>query len=55
MNLPNKLTVMRILLVPILVIISMIDFPVELWNIPLGYILADIIFIIAAITDKIDG
>lgn len=55
MNLPNKLTVMRILLVPILVIISMIDFQVELWNIPLGYILADIIFIIAAITDKIDG
>ncbi len=55
MNLPNKLTVMRILLVPILVIISMIDFPVRLWNIPLEYILADIIFIIAAITDKIDG
>lgn len=55
MNLPNKLTVMRILLVPILVIISMIDFPIRLWNIPLEYILADIIFIIAAITDKIDG
>ena len=55
MNLPNKLTVMRILLVPVLVIISMIDFPVSVCNIPLGYILADIIFIIASITDKIDG
>lgn len=55
MNLPNKLTVMRILLVPVLVIISMIDFPVSVCNIPFGYILADIIFIIASITDKIDG
>lgn len=55
MNLPNKLTVMRILLVPVLVIIAMIDFPVKVYNIPLEYILVDIIFIIAAITDKVDG
>ena len=55
MNLPNKLTVMRILLVPVLVIIAMIDFPLKVYNIPLEYILVDIIFIIAAITDKVDG
>ena len=55
MNLPNKLTVMRILLVPVLVIIAMFDFPVKVYNIPLEYILVDIIFIIAAITDKVDG
>lgn len=48
MNLPNKLTVFRILLVPIMVIILYC-------NIPNSLIIADIIFIIASITDKLDG
>jgi len=30
MNTPNKLTIMRILLVPIMVIFSLIDIPIEI-------------------------
>ncbi len=48
MNLPNKLTVFRIILVPIMVLVLYL-------NIPNNLIIADIIFIIAAITDKLDG
>lgn len=55
MNLPNKLTVFRIILVPIMVIISMINIPKEILGIPLNYILINIIFIIASITDQLDG
>ena len=55
MNLPNKLTIFRIILVPIMVAIpffniqgSFLNLPVELW-------LVNIIFVIASITDKLDG
>lgn len=48
MNLANKLTVIRILLVPIfLVFIGL--------NTSLGTILATIIFVVASLTDKLDG
>ena len=50
MNLPNKLTVLRILLVPIMVLI-----PGEFLGIPIFCIVIDLIFIIASITDKLDG
>lgn len=55
MNLPNKLTVFRILLVPIMVIIPFFNIQGELLGIPVPMILMDIIFIIASITDKLDG
>ena len=55
MNTPNKLTVLRILLVPIMVILAMINIPVSVFEIPLTYILIDILFIIASITDNLDG
>ena len=55
MNLPNKLTVFRILLVPIIVIISLINIPGTCLGIPINMIIMDIIFIIASITDKLDG
>ena len=48
MNLPNKLTIFRIILVPIMVIITF-------FNIDIKWILVDVIFIIASITDKLDG
>ena len=48
MNLPNKLTIFRIILVPIIVIITF-------FNIDIKWILVDVIFIIASITDKLDG
>lgn len=48
MNLPNKLTIFRIILVPIMAIIPFFDFNIK-------WIVIDIIFIIASITDKLDG
>jgi len=55
MNLPNKLTVFRIFLVPVFVVIGYLSIDNQLFGIPLKYVLMDIIFIIASITDKLDG
>lgn len=55
MNLANKLTILRILLVPIMVIIPFFNIQGEVLGIPITYIVVDIIFIIAALTDKLDG
>lgn len=55
MNLPNKLTVFRILLVPVMVIIPFFNIPGEIWGIPIYMWLINFIFIIASITDKLDG
>ncbi len=55
MNLPNKLTIFRIILVPIMVIIPLIGIKQKVLGIPLTWILVDIVFIIASITDKLDG
>ena len=55
MNLANKLTVLRIILVPIMVIISFLNIQGEILGVPITYVIIDIIFIIAAITDKLDG
>jgi len=54
MNLPNKLTVIRILLVPVMVIIPFLGIEGELFNIPIYYLIMAAIFIIASITDKLD-
>ena len=55
MNLANKLTIFRIILVPIILIIPLFNLQGELWGIPITYIIIDLIFIIASITDKLDG
>lgn len=55
MNLPNKLTIFRILLVPIMVIIPYLGIQGDFYGIPYSFIIIDIIFIIASITDKLDG
>lgn len=55
MNLPNKLTIFRIILVPIMVIIPYLQLKGELFNIPIIWVLVALIFIIASITDKLDG
>ena len=55
MNLPNKLTVFRIILVPIMVLIPYLNIQGDFLGIPISLIIIDIIFIIAAITDKLDG
>lgn len=55
MNLPNKLTIFRMILIPIMVIIPFLGIKTEVLGIPLTYIIIDFIFIIASITDKLDG
>ncbi len=55
MNLANKLTIFRIILVPIMVIIPFLNIKGNLFEIPITCIIIDAIFIIASITDKLDG
>lgn len=55
MNLANKLTILRIILVPIIVIIPFFNIPGSVWGIPITYLIMDIIFIIGSCTDKLDG
>ena len=55
MNLANKLTIIRIILVPIMVIIPFLGIQGDVLGIPVTYLLMNLIFIIASITDKLDG
>lgn len=55
MNLPNKLTIFRILLVPIMVIIPFIPISGDFYGIPFTWIIIDVVFILASLTDKLDG
>lgn len=55
MNLANKSTLFRIILVPIMVIIPFLNIDATFLGIPVTWIIIDIIFIIASITDKLDG
>ena len=55
MNLANKLTIFRIILVPIIMIIPFLNIQGEFLGVSISYIIIDVIFIIASITDKLDG
>lgn len=60
MNLPNKITLSRIFLIPIFIILLTIPFQLGQWSInnetyPITHLLAAIIFIIASATDWLDG
>lgn len=48
MNLPNKLTVIRIILTPFFLAAMLIEFPYH-------YLVASLIFIVASLTDMLDG
>ena len=48
MNTPNKLTLLRVLLVPLFVLLFY-------WQFPAHYFLATLVFVGAAITDAVDG
>ena len=49
MNLPNKLTLLRIIMIPLVMVFYMVD------AIPYGKIVALVLFIVAAATDFLDG
>ena len=55
MNLPNKLTILRIILVPIMVAVAYIPFTNTVLGINISFVIMNLIFIIASITDKLDG
>ena len=55
MNLANKLTVFRIILVPIMAIIPYLNLQGDFYGLPYTYFWMELIFIVASITDKLDG
>lgn len=60
MNLPNKITISRIFLIPIFIIILSYPFQWGEWNIgyttlPVSHFVAGLIFLIASLTDWLDG
>lgn len=55
MNLPNKLTLARILLVPVfMVLVSQTQYGTAGWS-PVWYLLAGVVFAVASFTDYLDG
>lgn len=60
MNLPNKLTISRILLIPIFIIILSVPLDLGSWDIgenelPVMHFIAALLFILASTTDWVDG
>ena len=55
MNLANKLTVFRMILVIVMILVPFFNINGEIYGIALSYIIIDFIFIVASITDKLDG
>ncbi len=55
LNLPNKLTIIRILLVPLMVILTFFNTPGNFLGISIIYWILNFIFIIASYTDHLDG
>ncbi len=55
MNLPNKLTIFRIFLVPTMVIVPFLGIKGNWFGIPIQYWIIDFIFVLASLTDKLDG
>jgi CDP-diacylglycerol---glycerol-3-phosphate 3-phosphatidyltransferase len=60
MNLPNKITVSRVLLIPVFMVFMLVDFgfgsvTVAGTEMKTGHLIGGLIFIIASITDWLDG
>ena len=51
LNLPNKLTILRILLIPVFMLISILEIPNE----SISRVIATAVFAITALTDMLDG
>lgn len=55
MNLANKLTIFRVILVIFMMVFSLFTINIDFYGIGLTAIILDIIFIVASITDTLDG
>ena len=55
MNLANKLTILRVILIPFFVIFAFVELPGEFLGMTTSGIIMLAIFVIAALTDKLDG
>ncbi|WP_195330292.1 CDP-diacylglycerol--glycerol-3-phosphate 3-phosphatidyltransferase [Leuconostoc lactis] len=60
MNLPNQLTVFRIILIPVFILLLSVPYAWQLLDVtgvmlPLNWLLAAIVFAVASITDFLDG
>lgn len=55
LNLANKLTLFRIVLVPIMVLIPYLNLKGDFFGLPYTFFFMEIVFIVASITDKLDG
>lgn len=55
MNLANKLTVFRMILVPIMVVFAYLPIGGKVFGVAVTMVIMDVIFVIASITDKLDG
>ena len=55
LNLANKLTIFRIILVPIMAVIPYLNLQGDFFGLPYTYFWMEVIFIVASITDKLDG
>lgn len=55
MNLANKLTIFRIILVPLMVIVPFLGINGDVFGVTVSCLIMDFIFIVASITDKLDG
>lgn len=60
MNIPNRITVSRILLIPVFMVIMLVDFnwgEITLFgaDMPIAHLIGGLIFIIASLTDWVDG
>ena len=53
MNLPNKLTVLRICLVPVFIVVMML--PASVLDPVISVLVGVAIFIVASVTDMLDG
>lgn len=55
LNLPNKLTLFRMFLVPVFVIIAYLPIDSYVIGFSVKFLLLDLVFIIASLTDQLDG
>ncbi|MBE4703930.1 CDP-diacylglycerol--glycerol-3-phosphate 3-phosphatidyltransferase [Spiroplasma platyhelix] len=59
MNLPNSISLVRILLIPIILVLMLVNWDQSIisgsYELPVAWLLAGIFFVIAAVSDYIDG